>query len=226
MRSLVRLRVELDDRPGSLARVAAAIAARDGNITAIDVLESEAGRVVDEITVDAPSDLDMALLRAEIGGMRDARVLSHQRAEVVDPIVRVVRRLARAIDRLPAGASEELCQGIADLCATPAVIALDDAAAGDHAIGRRALAEPGRAVVARTVSDVPPFGEAITGEVSVVAVATSVAGATRVVMVGRPVAQAFTPTECDRVESLVALYARLTAVVDCGDEKAGRPGVR
>jgi len=226
MRSLVRLRVELDDRPGSLAGVAAAIAARDGNITAIDVLEAEAGRVVDEITVDVPEDLDMALLRSEIAGVRDARVLSHQRTGLVDPIVRVLRRLTSALERLPRGAADGLCQGIADLCETPAVVVLDKGVAAGYEVGRHALEDPGRAVMARTAEELPSFGEAMTGEVTVVAVATTISGAPVVAMVARPVAQGFAPTECHRIEALVVLHERLVAVVDSAHEEAGRPGVR
>jgi hypothetical protein len=226
MRSLVRLRVELDDRPGSLAGVAAAIAARDGNITAIDVLEAGAGRVVDEITVDVPDDLDMTLLRSEIAGVRDACVLSHQRTELVDPIVRALRRLSDALDRLPAGAADELCQAVADLCETPAVAVLDEGDAAAYAVGRHALADPGHAVMSGAADELPSFGEAMAGEVTVVAVATAISGTPLVVIAARPVALGFTPTECHRIEALVVLHARLAAVVDSVHAEAGRPGVR
>jgi hypothetical protein len=226
VRWLVRLRIELDDRPGSLAGVAGAIAARDGNITAIDVLEADAGRVVDEITVDVPDDLDMASLRSEIAGVRDARVVSHQRTELVDPIVRMLRRLTAAVERLPHGPAEELSQGIADLCETPAVVVLDNGVAAGYKVGRLALDDPGRAVMARTAEELPSFGETMAGEVTVVAVATTISGAPVVAMVARPVAQGFTPTECHRIEALVVLHERLVAVVDSAHEEAGRPGVR
>jgi hypothetical protein len=225
VRSLVRLRIELDDRPGALAGIAAAIAGHDGNITAIDMLEADGGRVIDEITIDVPGDLDLARLRSEIAGVSNSRVLSHQRAEVVDPIVRVLRRLATALDRLPDGQGEELAQGVADLCATPSVAVLDAEAAGDHDVGRHALGEPGRAVLAH-VPELPLFGEALTGEATVVAVATSVCGAPVVVRAARPAAQGFTPTECHRIEALVMLHERLSGVVDSAHEEARRPGVR
>jgi hypothetical protein len=225
VRSLVRLRIELDDRPGSLAGVAAAIAARDGNITAIDVLEADGGRVVDEITVDVPDDLDMARLRSEIAGVRDARVVSQQRTELVDPIVRVLRRLSGAVARLPQGAAEELSQGIADLCATPAVVVLDQGVAAGYDVGRHALEDPGRAVMAGGTGELPSFGEAVTGEVSVVAVATTISGAPVVAIAARPAAQGFTPTECHRIEALVLFHERLLAVVDSAHAEAGRPGV-
>jgi hypothetical protein len=225
VRSLVRLRIELDDRPGSLAGVAAAIAARDGNITAIDVLEADGDRVVDEITVDVPDGLDMAQLRSEIAGVRDARVVSHQRAELVDPIVRVLRRLTAAVEHLPRGPADELSQGIADLCATPAVAVLDKDIAAQYHVGRHALEDPGRAVMAGGTEELS-FGEAVTGEVTVVAVATTISGAPVVAVAARPAAQGFAPTECHRIEALVLLHERLGAVIDSANQEAGRPGVR
>lgn len=225
MRSLVRLRIELDDRPGSLAGVAAAIAARDGNITAIDVLESDGGRVLDEITVDVPEGLDMAQLRSEIAGVRDARVVSHQRTELVDPIVRVLRRLTAAIEHLPRDPADELAQAIADLCATPAVAILGKDVAVQYDVGRHALDDPGRAVMAAGTEELP-LGEAVTGEVAVVAVATTISGAPVVAVAARPAAQGFTATECHRVEALVLLHERLGAVVHSTTEQAGRPQVR
>jgi 23S rRNA U2552 (ribose-2'-O)-methylase RlmE/FtsJ len=226
MRSLVRLRVELDDQPGALAGVAAAIAARDGNITAIDVLEAEGGRVVDEFTVDVPDDLDMTRLRLEIAGARDARVLSLQRTGLVDPIVRVLRHLTAALDRLPRGAADELCQGIADLCGTPAVLVLDAGSAAAYDVGRHALEDPGRAVMAHAAEELPSFGEAMTGDLAVVAVATTISGAPVVVLAARPLAQGFTSTECHRIEALAVLHERLVAVVDSAHAEAGGPGVR
>ena len=226
MRSLVRLRVELDDRPGSLAAVAAAIARRDGNITAIDVLEADGGRVVDEITIDTPADLDMDLLRGEIAGVRDARVLSQQRAELRDPITRLLRRVTLAIDHLPGAARDELRRAVADLCDTPAVAVLDAADAEANGVGHQALLDPGRATLARSGDDLAFLGEAMTGDASVVAIATSVSGCPVVVVAGRPAAQGFTPTECERIEALVALHARLLAVVDFAHEEARGPGVR
>jgi hypothetical protein len=51
---LVRLRVTLPDRPGSLARVSRALGAMGADIRTVTVLDSLGGRVVDEFTVDWP----------------------------------------------------------------------------------------------------------------------------------------------------------------------------
>jgi len=210
----VRLRIELDDRPGSLAGIAAAIAGRDGNITSIDVLEADGGRVVDEITIEAPDDLDMTLLRGDIAGVRGARVVSHQRAELQDAVVRVLRRLALAAERAAEDRRAELRTAVAELSSTPAVAVLDAADASTYPISREALADAGRAVIARAADDLPPLGESMAGEMSVVAVATRIGADAVVVVVARPFAQGFTPTECERIEAFVALYERLVPVID------------
>jgi hypothetical protein len=51
---LLRLRIALPDRPGSLARVSRALGALGADIRTVTVLDSLGGRVVDEFTVDWP----------------------------------------------------------------------------------------------------------------------------------------------------------------------------
>jgi hypothetical protein len=48
---LARLRISVPDRPGSLGRVTSAIGAAGGDIAKVDVLESEAGRALDDVFV-------------------------------------------------------------------------------------------------------------------------------------------------------------------------------
>ncbi|WP_327085140.1 ACT domain-containing protein [Nonomuraea sp. NBC_01738] len=51
---LLRLRVSLPDRPGGLGQVARALGALGADILQVTVLEREAGRAVDEFTLDWP----------------------------------------------------------------------------------------------------------------------------------------------------------------------------
>jgi acetolactate synthase regulatory subunit len=210
---VVRLRIELADRPGSLADVAAVIGAHGGNIVSIDAFDAADGRAIDEITVEVPDELDLAVLRSQIAAATDAHVLSHQRARVVDPIVRVLRRAAEALDRAGDNRAEGLREAVADLCGTPAAWILDPEDVAAYEAGREALAHPGRAVIGQTAAKLPPLGETVTGEASIVAVAVTVGERPAAVLVARSKAQGFTPTEAERVEALVALYARLTGLV-------------
>ncbi|MFI9559623.1 ACT domain-containing protein [Nonomuraea endophytica] len=52
---LLRIRVSLPDRPGGLGQVARALGALGADILQVTVLEREAGRALDEFTVDWPA---------------------------------------------------------------------------------------------------------------------------------------------------------------------------
>lgn len=51
---LLRLRIALPDRPGSLGQIARALGVAGADITQVVVLDREAGRAVDDITVSCP----------------------------------------------------------------------------------------------------------------------------------------------------------------------------
>lgn len=56
-------RVEIDDHPGALGRVASAIGALDGNITAVDVQELDGSAVVDELVLAVPAGVTPEIIR-------------------------------------------------------------------------------------------------------------------------------------------------------------------
>jgi hypothetical protein len=207
------LRVELADKPGSLAGVAAVLGAYSGNIIAIDVLQSHSGTVVDEITVEVPDNVNLTELRRLIGTRSDARVLSYQLASTVDPVVRVLRRLTDMFDALGSDPDTPLRRAVADLCSTPAVWVMRPDEASAYEAGRAALRQPGIAVVLHTNEKLPALGESIRGETALLAIAAPEEHSSRVVLVGRSVEQGFTPTESGRVEALVALHAKLVGLV-------------
>ncbi len=47
-----RLRVELPDEPGALARVTTLLAAHGADVVSVDIHELDAGRAIDELIVD------------------------------------------------------------------------------------------------------------------------------------------------------------------------------
>lgn len=61
------VRVWVPDRPGALGAVASRIGAVRGDLVGIDILERGAGRAIDELIVDLPSDDLVPLLVAEMG---------------------------------------------------------------------------------------------------------------------------------------------------------------
>ena len=60
------VRVWLPDRPGALGAVASRIGAVRGDLVGIDILERGAGRAIDELVVDLPSEDLVPLLAAEM----------------------------------------------------------------------------------------------------------------------------------------------------------------
>jgi hypothetical protein len=61
------VRVWLPDRPGALGQVASRIGAVGGSVVGIEILERGAGRAIDELVVELPTDDLVELLVAEVG---------------------------------------------------------------------------------------------------------------------------------------------------------------
>jgi malate dehydrogenase (oxaloacetate-decarboxylating) len=69
------LRVEIDDRPGMLGRVASAIGAAGGMIGAVDLVQIDGSHTIRDITVATGAESDWPLLRAAVDGVDGVRVL-------------------------------------------------------------------------------------------------------------------------------------------------------
>jgi ACT domain-containing protein len=210
MSVMVRLRIELADAPGSLAQVAAIIGEHGGNITAIDVQEGSPSSAIDEVTVEFREDADLQKLRHHLSDSGAARVVSHQTANRIDLVVRMLQRLADILPASPDNRDEGLRRGVAELCSTPVVwvASPDDAAA--YSAGRQALERAGEAVLIRSDEPLPALAGTISGKAWLLAVADRLSGPRhRVVLVARPEAQEFTTTEISRIEALVALHEQI-----------------
>jgi hypothetical protein len=79
------VRVWVPDRPGALGAVASRIGAVRGDLVGIDILERGAGRAIDELVVDLPSEELVPLLVSEIGQVDGVDV------EDVRPVVETSR---------------------------------------------------------------------------------------------------------------------------------------
>ncbi|MBB5872495.1 hypothetical protein F4553_005929 [Allocatelliglobosispora scoriae] len=71
---LLRIRVELPDRPGSLGQLARTLGVAGADIVQVVVLERAAGRAVDDFTVVWPSGASVRRLLAGLGAMPGVRV--------------------------------------------------------------------------------------------------------------------------------------------------------
>ncbi len=72
----VRLRVRLDNRPGSLGRLAVAIGEAGGNISALDGFEARGPYLVEDVVVNCSSEDHIASVRAAIEGIDGVEALA------------------------------------------------------------------------------------------------------------------------------------------------------
>ena len=78
------VRIALPDRPGALGLVASRIGAVGGDIVAINILEREDGRAVDEFVVEIGQEL-IDLLQSEIHEVDGVAVLEIRAAGTTTP---------------------------------------------------------------------------------------------------------------------------------------------
>ncbi len=107
------LRVWMPDRPGALGAVASRIGAVRGDLTGIDILERGAGRAIDELIVELPSEELVPLLVAEIAEVDgvDVENVGPAPEEPVDPRLDALETAAVLVaERSVAGLLEELAR--------------------------------------------------------------------------------------------------------------------
>jgi hypothetical protein len=85
--ALYLVRVWVPDRPGALGAVASRIGAVRGDLVGIDILERGAGRAIDELVVDLPSESLVNLLISEVSKVDGVDVEDVRRASdaLADP---------------------------------------------------------------------------------------------------------------------------------------------
>lgn len=137
---LVRLRLRVPDRPGSLGTVASTLGAAGADIVRVDVLESESGRAVDDVFVQVGDGAALDRVLDRVAGLSGVQVVGVQRGappqtghaelELVD---RIVTRPVKALQTLVDGAPSALGADWA------AVVDLSDEAAGRSADGTGAV---------------------------------------------------------------------------------------
>ncbi len=78
------VRIALPDRPGALGLVASRIGSVGGDIVAINILEREDGRAVDEFVVEVDQEL-IDLLQSEIHEVDGVSILEIRAADTTTP---------------------------------------------------------------------------------------------------------------------------------------------
>jgi hypothetical protein len=196
-----------------LAQAATIVGLHGGNILAIDVHRAGGESAVDDLVVEFSDQPDLADLGYDLATNAATTLISHQPTSAVDPVVATMERLAA---RLAAGygdPAEALAEGVAELCAFPAVWVSETDTAVRFEAGRLAL-ERQTPVAVRT-GDVPAqLADGLPSEVCLLAIPYLGGHADgRVIFMARPVGGDFTDTEIARVEALAALHNEIGRVV-------------
>lgn len=99
---LLRVRITLPDKPGSLAQITKALGAAGTDITQITVLERGAGRAVDDLTVHCPDEVSKQALREGLDSVPEVTVegvWSTREAPGTYPELEILKYITTAGDR-------------------------------------------------------------------------------------------------------------------------------
>lgn len=206
-----RVRIELPDRPGALAKAAAAIATAGGNVMSVDIHEIDGERAVDEILVALPDNWDPEGLSLVLGEAEAGTLLSvRPDSGIVDPIVRALHWVGFALEADRQDNDLALAQSLSEICTTDIAWVWSPEEADRLMAGRRALAL-GSAVVTRETELPPEVRGELTGATWVMAVPDDHLNPSRVAFAARASSVRFTASEVARAEALMSVCYRLTA---------------
>ncbi len=120
---LARLRLRVPDRPGSLGVVASAIGAAGGDIVALEVLESEAGRALDDVYVEVTGVGGLQRLRAHLTAVPGVDVTGVQ--QPAPPVTgHAELELVAALVAAPGRAVQTLVDGAPGACGSDWAVVL------------------------------------------------------------------------------------------------------
>lgn len=208
MATLHQLRVELEDKPGGLARVAAVLAEDGVNILDIAIHEIDGATVIDELVVEAPEDWDLVETRVKLDAVGIYLLSSAEAHRRADPIVTAFDWVEELVAADPGDRDQTLARIVARAASASRACILPLARARQVGAGRAAL-ERGRPVVART-ADIPvqiaQAGESLRW---LVAVPDSAADPEVVAFATRPLSLRFTGTEVARAAAAMRLHRAL-----------------
>ncbi|MDP9074511.1 MAG: ACT domain-containing protein [Actinomycetota bacterium] len=206
-----RVRIELPDRPGALAKAAAAMAAGGGNVLSVDIHEIDGERTIDEILVELPEGSEPAVLATALAEADAGTMLSVKAdSAVVDPIVRALHWVGFALVADPQDCDLALAQSLSEICTSAIAWVATPAEAELLLAGRQAL-ELGSAVVTREAELPSEVAAGLPGPVWVMAVPDDHMSPSRVGFAARAATLRFTASEVARAEALMGVCYRLNA---------------
>lgn len=206
MPTLHQLRIELDDRPGALAAVAATLADAQVNILDIVIHEIEGATVVDELVVEAPDEWDLPSTREALDAIGAYLLSSAEVRSREDPVITAIAWIEELVSaELHDNA---LATAVARAASASRACVLTADRARQVSAGRAAL-ERGSPVVQRTADlplQVASAGESLRW---LLAVADDPESPSVVAFATRPLSLRFTSTEVARATALVRMHGRL-----------------
>jgi hypothetical protein len=202
--SRYRLRVELPDLPGALAKVATVISELDGDVVSVDIHELDGHQAVDELVVEVLTELDgrtlrTALERADAGILLSCAPTSSGPEPVLDALG-WARELATGTD--PAAVLAAACHS-----AKVWVAPIDEAR--EVPVGRLALAR-GAPLVQRSQELPGPLASPSPSTAWLLAVPDGRPQTRAIAFLARPGSLRFTASEVARVDALMSLARTLT----------------
>jgi hypothetical protein len=218
--SRYRLRVELPDLPGALAKVATVISDLDGDVVSIDVHELDGHQVVDELVVEVLTDLDGRVLSAALEAVDAGILLSCTPATArPEPVVEALgwaRELAARNDPATVG------RILAAACPSSKVWVAPIDAAREVSAGRLALAR-GAPLVQRSHDLPDELGGRPASTMWLLAVPDGQPHARCIAFLARPGSLRFTASEVARIDALMALHRALADGTARREHPAAQP---
>jgi ACT domain len=205
--SRYRLRVELPDLPGALAKVATVISDLDGDLVSVDIHELDGHQAVDdELVVEVLTELDGRVLAAALEAADAGVLLSCAPAATRPEPVLDALGWAREIAESPDGSG--LGRVLASACHSSKVWVAPIDEAREVPVGRLALAR--RAPLVQRSHDLPgPLGGRPPSPMWLLAVPDGQPHARTIAFLARPGSLRFTASEVARVDALMALHRTL-----------------
>lgn len=196
MSFVVRIRLSLADRAGTLGQAATVIGLHSGNILSVDVHSTDGESAVDDLVVEFPVEPNSSELGTDLSMTAAATIIQMGPAHSVDVVTAVLAALrpkaatgtgAEADPVEEGGVGPELVEGLAAVCPATEWSVVDR--------------DPGQPDGAGLADNDPGRSQLV----------VPIPGSTRALIGRRSTTMSFTATELARIDAVVSLWAGMRA---------------
>ncbi|MCG5218223.1 ACT domain-containing protein [Streptosporangium soli] len=202
---LLRLRISLPDRPGSLGQVTRALGVAGADITQVVVLDRGGGRAVDDLTVFWPDSApreDVAQSLLSVPGVRVEGIWTTREAPGTYPELEILKYIGTAGDRALATLIDSM----------PVLFSADWAAAATEGIPHARVHASWRAPGEIDFPETPPRPTARTLDSGLHVIAAPLPPLALVFLLARSEGPAFHRIEVHRLTGILEIFLTLPAV--------------